>query len=82
MVVSERKWTRARIERELRPFLEDREEWPTYREFQRAGLKPLRDAITHEGGAARWAKKMGVRHMRHPPGYAPIWIAKSPKRRA
>ena len=57
----------------LRRFLAGRSEWPTYREFQRAGLKGLRDKITRVGGAERWAREMGVPYLRHPPGYAPVW---------
>ncbi len=62
-----------RIRQELREFLADRLEWPTYREFQRAGLKTLRDSITRAGGASRWAEELGVQYVRHPPGYAPVW---------
>ncbi len=58
---------------ELRRFLVGRSEWPTYREFQRAGLKGLRDKITRVGGAERWASEMGVPYVRHPPGYEPVW---------
>jgi len=47
--------------------------WPTYREFERAGLKRLRDMVTRQGGARRWAKEMGVRHVEHRPGYTPKW---------
>lgn len=65
--------TDDRIRQELREFLAGRDEWPTYREFQRAGLKALRDSITMRGGASHWAKELGVRYVRHPPGYAPIW---------
>lgn len=66
-------WTDDRIRDELQRFLADRTEWPTYREFQRSGLKALRDAITHAGGAEHWARQMGVRFVRHSPGYAPVW---------
>lgn len=66
-------WTDERIRKELRVFLAGRDEWPTYREFQRAGLKALRDNITRRGGAERWAHELGVAYVRHPPGYAPIW---------
>lgn len=66
-------WTDARIRTELRRFLVGRGEWPAYREFQRAGLKALRDAVTRSGGARRWAKEMGVRYVERRPGYAPIW---------
>ena len=67
------RWTDERIREELQSFLADRTEWPTYREFERNGLKALRDGITKAGGAERWAQEMGVRFVRHPPGYAPIW---------
>jgi hypothetical protein len=50
-----------------------RTEWPPYREFQRAGRKALRDNITHNGGARRWAEEIGVRYVEHRPGHAPIW---------
>jgi hypothetical protein len=66
-------WPDERIRDELSRFLADRPEWPTYREFERNGLKGLRDAVTHTGGAERWAQEMGVRFVSHPPGYAPIW---------
>jgi hypothetical protein len=66
-------WTEERIREELRSFLADRTEWPTYREFERSGRKALRDAVTRAGGARRWTRRMGVRFVRHPPGYAPIW---------
>jgi hypothetical protein len=57
----------------LAEFLADRDAWPTYREFQRAGLRSLRDAVTRRGGSRKWAKAMGVAHVRHARGYAPIW---------
>ena len=66
------RWTDERIREELQSFLADRTEWPTYREFERNGRKALRDAITQAGGAERWAQEMGVRFVRHPPGYAPV----------
>jgi hypothetical protein len=66
-------WTEYRIREELEAFLRGRAVWPSYREFQRAGLKSLRDQVTHQGGAEQWAEEMGVRYVRHRPGYAPIW---------
>ncbi len=66
-------WSEERIRDELRPFLAGRGEWPSYREFQRAGLKALRDSITGRGGARRWAREMGVQYVERRPGYAPIW---------
>jgi hypothetical protein len=66
-------WTNERIERELLQFLSGKEEWPTYREFQRAGKRELRDAITERGGAEHWARQLGLTFKRHPPGYAKRW---------
>lgn len=66
-------WTEDRVREELRRFLKDRTEWPSYRDFQRAGHKALRDNVTRHGGARRWAKEMRVRYVERRPGYAPIW---------
>jgi hypothetical protein len=54
-------------------FLDGRTGWPPYREFQRAGLKSLRDEVTLRGGAQHWARRLGVLFVAHPPGHAPIW---------
>jgi hypothetical protein len=69
----QRRWDDVRIRTELARFLAGRDEWPSYREFQRAGRRALRDEITRAGGTVRWAAEMGVRHVEHRPGYAPIW---------
>lgn len=69
----QRRWDDVRIRTELARFLAGRDEWPSYAEFQRAGRRALRDAITRAGGTVRWAAEMGVRHVEHRPGYAPIW---------
>ena len=66
-------WSDERIRDELHRFLADRFEWPTYREFQRNGFRQLRDAVTRAGGAERWAQELGLRFVRHPPGYTPVW---------
>ena len=44
--------TPNRVRAELKVFLAGREEWPTFREFQRNGRRSLREAVTHLGGAA------------------------------
>jgi len=62
-------WTDQRIERELREFLVGRDEWPSYRDFQRAGRKVLRDAVTQLGGACHWARRLGVTYVERKPGY-------------
>lgn len=66
-------WTEARVREELERFLVGRSEWPSYRAFQRAGRKGLRDAVTRLGGARHWAGKLGVAFFERPPGYAPTW---------
>ena len=66
-------WTPNRVRAELKVFLAGREEWPTFREFQRNGRRSLREAVTHLGGARHWAEELGVRFVEHKPGYAPIW---------
>lgn len=66
-------WTGVLIREALAEFLADRGEWPTYREFQRAGLRSLRNAITRHGGSRKWARAMGIPYVEHAPGYAPIW---------
>ena len=68
-----RRWTEKRVREELRDFLAGREEWPRYREFQLAGRKGLRDAVTRLGGARHWARELGLTYVERHPGYAPIW---------
>jgi hypothetical protein len=66
-------WSEERVAEELREFLGDRSEWPSYRDFQRRGRRALRDAVTRLGGARYWASRLGVAYVERPPGYAPIW---------
>ncbi len=53
--------------------MKGRREWLTYREFQRAGSKALRDNVTRHGAARRWAADVGLPYVEHRPGYTPIW---------
>jgi hypothetical protein len=62
----------AEIEAQLHEFLAGHEVWPTYREFVAAMQRPLREAITHRG-ARYWAKRVGVKWVKHSSGYSPIW---------
>jgi ribosomal protein L13E len=68
-----RSWTPERIEADLREFLSEKDEWPSYREFARAGRKRLRDEVTRLGGAEAWARRLGVAYPHRRPGYAPRW---------
>jgi hypothetical protein len=53
-------WTEERIRNDLARFLAGRAEWPSRKEFEAAGLKPLRDAVRRTGGPERWAAELGV----------------------
>ena len=55
-----RRWTDERIHATLAEFFGDRTTWPTSREFDEAGLHPLREALRHYGGPERWSHEMGV----------------------
>ena len=66
-------WTRARIRRELEEFLQGATEWPSYRDFQRAGRQKLRDEVTRSGGPRLWAKRLRLPYPERKPGYAPVW---------
>jgi hypothetical protein len=52
-----RKWTDERVEADLRRFIGDRSEWPSYAEFVVHGQRSLREAITRTGGARKWADR-------------------------
>ncbi len=49
------RWTENRVRADLTEFLRGRESWPSRLEFERAGRKPLRDAVLRLGGPERWA---------------------------
>ncbi len=66
-------WTDEHIRRQLEEFLEGATEWPSYRDFQRAGRQKLRDEVTRAGGARLWAERLGLPYPERKPGYARIW---------
>lgn len=53
-------WTDARIERELRAFLDGRDTWPSPAEFDEAGLRGLYAAASRAGGIGRWRRIAGL----------------------
>lgn len=53
-------WTEARIERELREFLAERDTWPALSEFRSAGRGALYTAASRNGGIARWRRVLGM----------------------
>ncbi|HZI90611.1 MAG TPA: Fic family protein [Thermoleophilaceae bacterium] len=55
-----RSWTEARIERELRAFVEGRSEWPRPEEFRSSGRGPLYAAASRAGGISRWRRLIGL----------------------
>jgi hypothetical protein len=55
-----RRWSEATMRAALAEFLGERRDWPTHREFQRAGHAGLYEAVRCRGGSQRWAEAMGV----------------------
>jgi hypothetical protein len=53
-------WTDQEIEAALDPFLEGRDEWPTWSEFQEAGLGRLRTKLRRAGTQQAWADHYGL----------------------
>lgn len=70
---AQRTWTEQTVESALREFLAGRDEWPSYRDFQRSGHRALRDAVTRLGGARHWARRLGVTYVQRKPGYMVRW---------
>jgi len=56
-----RAWTPERIEVELRRVLAGRDSWPSRRELELKGRAGLASAVAHGGGAADWARRLGVK---------------------
>ncbi len=54
------RWNETRIERELRTFIAERENWPSPKEFRDAGRGDLYAAASRAGGIARWRRALGV----------------------
>jgi Fic family protein len=54
------KWTEARIERELRSFVEGQTAWPSSKEFAAAGRADLYAAASRNGGIGRWRRAVGL----------------------
>jgi hypothetical protein len=55
-----RKWDDARIERELRAFLDGRSTWPRPAEFAAEGRSGLYAAASRNGGIRRWRRILGL----------------------
>jgi hypothetical protein len=55
-----RRWTEPQIRATLSDFLGRRSTWPSWPEFNAAGLHAFREALRHYGGPERWAAEMGV----------------------
>jgi hypothetical protein len=55
-----RRWTEPQIRATLAAFLGGRRTWPSWPEFNAAGLHAFREALRHYGGPDRWAAEMGV----------------------
>jgi hypothetical protein len=66
-------WNERRIRSELAAFLGERSDWPRHSEFLAAGHTRLYHAVLVNGGTKRWARRMGVRWVKRPPGQHPAW---------
>ena len=56
-----RRWTDAAIEHALDDLLKGRTSWPTYREFEQAGLGGLNNILQFTGRRDAWASRYGFR---------------------
>ena len=54
------KWTDAKIEQELRAFINGRTDWPSPAEFRREGQGALYAAASRRGGISRWRRVLGL----------------------
>ena len=71
---SKRAWTPERIEAELRKILDGRDTWPGRRELELKGRPGLAAAAYDGGGAAYWARRLGLRRAPRPGSTGPrIW---------
>lgn len=68
-------WTEQSIARELSGFLADQVEWPRYVDFVAGDRTDLYRAVAKHGGSERWARRMGVRHVRRRGGPSTHWTA-------
>jgi DNA invertase Pin-like site-specific DNA recombinase len=57
---ADRRWPLLRLERELRKFFAERDEWPLYLDFAKAGKARLHAQVMCWGGPYYWAPKLGV----------------------
>jgi hypothetical protein len=55
------RWSRGRIKRELREFLDGRNTWPSPNTFCRDGRGPLLARVMRTGGPGPWSRRLGVR---------------------
>jgi hypothetical protein len=53
-------WTLERVRAELDPFLEGRDRWPSFPEFQAAGLATLYEQTLRHAHPNRWAQRTGL----------------------
>jgi hypothetical protein len=64
-----RRWSRARLERELRAFINGRAYFPAADSFQAAGRSRLYRQMQLQGGAKRWSQELGLPRR----SYSPSW---------
>lgn len=57
---SERRWSTQRVERELRAFTRDMDQWPAHEEFVKHDRQRLYCQIAAQGGEPVWAYRIGL----------------------
>jgi len=62
------RWSEEKVARDLENFLACADEWPSYRDFVRAGRKQLYEQARRRAGVQRWADELGVLLIRRSPG--------------
>lgn len=56
-------WSEAQLREALRTFLAGRTRWPSFPEFQAAGLALVYKQVERHGGARRWARLLDLRYV-------------------
>jgi hypothetical protein len=70
-----KRYTAELVEAELRAFTAGRDTrtWPTWTEFEQAGLKGLRKAVDRLGGTRHWMPVLGIERLARPTPGPPPW---------
>jgi len=59
VIANARKWTEARLEGELKEFLQGYDKWPAFEQWKAKGMVSLYQAVSNHGGVKRWRRRLG-----------------------